>query len=149
MVNLFHISAAVRLGLHATLLLAQEPNRRRSIAELAETLKVSANHLAKVLTQLERNGLLNSRTGPGGGYILTRQPRAINLLAIYQALEVRLPVNHCPFFLPFCNGDRCPLGGFFKNTNQQVVAKLKNTTLADIKIKIGGKDEVKKKDNQN
>lgn len=148
MADLFNISDAARIGLHAVMLLARDPNRRWTIKELAQQLNCSAAHLAKVLVRLEHAGLIKGKTGPGGGYKLARKPKEINLLQVYQAIAGRLKINSCPFAVPVCRENGCPLGGFLKGISHQVIQRLRATTPADLKINIGGKDESKKKDNQ-
>ena len=55
-------------ALYAVLELARERERQVSAAEIAERYGVSANHLAKVLRDLGRAGLVESVRGAGGGY---------------------------------------------------------------------------------
>lgn len=148
MADIFNISDAARIGLHAVMLLAREPRRPRTIKGLAQQLNCSAAHLAKVLIRLEHAGLIIGKTGPGGGYTLARKAKEINLLQVYQAITGRLKITSCPFAVPVCTGSGCPLGRFFKMVNQQVGHQLMKTNLADLKTNIGGKIEGKKKYNQ-
>jgi hypothetical protein len=48
--------------------------------------KLLGRHLANVLTDLKRLGPVSSQKGRNGGYILSRPPAEINLLALYQGL---------------------------------------------------------------
>ncbi|MEO0069774.1 MAG: Rrf2 family transcriptional regulator [candidate division WOR-3 bacterium] len=148
MADLFNISDAARIGLHAAMLLAQEPRRRWTIKGLAQQLNCSAAHLAKVLVRLEHAGLIKGKTGPGGGYTLARKAKEINLLQVYQAIAGKLKLNSCPFAVPVCQENGCPLGKFLQGVTHQVVQRLKVTTLADLRINIGGKNADKKKGNQ-
>lgn len=138
MAELFNTPEAARLGLHAALILAHRPWERWTINRLAQTLGVSAAHLAKVLAQLEKAGLVKSKTGPTGGYLLARPAKEISLLAVYQAVVGTVEVNHCPFAIPICSGG-CPVGNFFLKTNRQLVRYLKTTSLAEVKINLEGK----------
>lgn len=146
MAELFNSVYAVRLGIHAALLLAG--NGRLTISELAQRLGCSAAHLAKVLGQLERAGIVHGKTGPGGGYQLARKPEAIPLLAIYETIAGKLTVDRCPFAIPVCTGDGCPLGPFFRRLNRQGISQLKNSSLKAIKIKPGVFNAAETKNNQ-
>lgn len=137
--NLFHVSEAANLALHAMALLAGTGDRLVPTRDLAERLKASAHHLAKVMADLERNGLVQGVRGPSGGYRLARPAERITLKAVFEAIEGPLRVGKCMFGMPVCGGRECILGGFFKDVNQQVADKLTNTMLSEIVLKMGGR----------
>jgi Rrf2 family protein len=66
--------------LHGTGELAQ-------IEHLAETEAVPANFLAQILLSLRDHGLISSRRGNRGGYVLARSPEEISLYDILMAVE--------------------------------------------------------------
>lgn len=55
--------------------------------ELAQREAVSANFLVQILNDLRRAGLIESRRGKAGGYLLPRPPESINLCEIVDAVE--------------------------------------------------------------
>lgn len=55
--------------------------------DLAKAEKLSSNFLVQILNDLRRAGLVASRRGKSGGYLLTRAPDAINLREITEAIE--------------------------------------------------------------
>ncbi len=56
------------IALLATLELARDPSRTLSAGEIADQFGISVNHLAKVLRDLGRAGLVEAVRGVGGGY---------------------------------------------------------------------------------
>jgi Rrf2 family protein len=62
------LQKATLFALFAVLELARDPGRQLSAAEIADTYNISANHLAKVLRDLGRAGLVEAVRGAGGGY---------------------------------------------------------------------------------
>ena len=58
--------------------------------ELAQREAVSANFLVQILNDLKRGGLITSRRGKAGGYLLDRAPESITLLEIVLAVEPTL-----------------------------------------------------------
>jgi len=58
--------------------------------ELAQREAVSANFLVQILNDLKRDGLIESKRGKSGGYLLARRPQEISLYEITQAVESNL-----------------------------------------------------------
>ncbi len=55
--------------------------------EIAQREAVSSNFLVQILNDLRRGGVIESRRGKAGGYLLARPPEAINLREIVDAVE--------------------------------------------------------------
>jgi Rrf2 family protein len=62
------LQKATLFALFAVLELARDPSRQVSAADIAGTYGISVNHLAKVLRDLGRAGLVEAVRGAGGGY---------------------------------------------------------------------------------
>ena len=62
------LQKATLFGLYSILELARDPMRQLSATDIAGIYGISANHLAKVLRDLGRAGLVASVRGAGGGY---------------------------------------------------------------------------------
>lgn len=63
------------------------------LEELAQREDVSANFLVQILNDLRRGGLVESRRGKAGGYLLARPPEGVSLLDIVEAVEPSLLAN--------------------------------------------------------
>lgn len=59
----------------------------RQIEELAASEALSPNYLVQILTTLRQAGLVVSRRGKNGGYLLARHPGNITLAEIAAAME--------------------------------------------------------------
>ncbi len=55
--------------------------------DLAQREAVSANFLVQILNDLRRGGMIDSRRGASGGYLLSRPASQINLRQIIEAVE--------------------------------------------------------------
>ena len=66
---------------------AADPDRQVVAAEVAQKYGVSVHHLAKVLRQLGRAGLLESSRGVGGGYRFVGNARRVTLLDVISIFE--------------------------------------------------------------
>jgi Rrf2 family transcriptional regulator, nitric oxide-sensitive transcriptional repressor len=69
---------------------------------IAQATRTPRGYLAKIMRRLVRAGLARSLRGPHGGFTLAREPRAISLWDIVEAVDparhVRTPrpAGHCP-----------------------------------------------------
>ena len=61
--------------------------RLAHIEELAKIEGVPANYLVQILSELRNGGLITSRRGKQGGYILSRSPEKITLYDIVKLIE--------------------------------------------------------------
>ena len=140
--RIVNVSEAAALGLHAMIHLANHDGQTVPVAEIAESLDASANHMSKVLQRLARAGLVRSLRGPAGGFALARPTDAITLLDVYEEIDGPLRSDACLFDLPVCEGRSCVLGGLLGRVTEQVRGYLAGTTLADLQRAVGGREAV-------
>jgi Rrf2 family protein len=81
------LQKATQFALYAVLELALDPDRQLSAADIAEKYGISNNHLAKVLRDLGRAGLVDSTRGVGGGYRFSGTSKRTTLLDIIELFE--------------------------------------------------------------
>lgn len=81
------LQKATRYGLYAVLELARDPERQISATDIAERYGLSTNHLAKVMRDLGRAGLVEAARGAGGGYRFVGNPRRTSLLDVVRLFE--------------------------------------------------------------
>ena len=58
-----------------------------SIDQLAEAEEIPAKYLAQILSDLRNGGLVESRRGKQGGYLLARDPKTISLKDLVSVVE--------------------------------------------------------------
>ena len=80
------------------------PNTFCGVSELARTTDSPQNYLGKLLLQLSRQGLVESRKGLGGGFRLARRPDDISLFDVMAAIEDVGRWTDCAFAGRTCNG---------------------------------------------
>jgi len=74
------------LALYSLVEFAGDPMRHISAAEIAQKYQVSPHHLAKVLAELARAGIVQSVRGVGGGYRFAANARRLTLLDVMSRL---------------------------------------------------------------
>ena len=84
---------ATRCAVFALAELAAEPRRAVSAGQIAGKYGLSLNHLAKVLTELARSGLVEAARGAGGGYRFVGDAHRTTLLEVAALFE---PVDTPP-----------------------------------------------------
>ena len=75
------------LALYSVLESASDPTRHIAAKEIAAKYGVSSHHLAKVLAELARSGIVESVRGAGGGYRFIGNARRLTLMDIIQMFE--------------------------------------------------------------
>ena len=81
------LQKATCFALFAVIELARDPGRQLSAAEIADKYGISAHHLAKVLRDLGRAGIVVAARGVGGGYRFAGNPRRLTLMDVIALFE--------------------------------------------------------------
>ena len=90
------LSKKSKYGLRALLALARRHSQEPVlISELAEQERIPKKFLELILLELKNNGILQSRKGKGGGYLLGRKPEAISLGEVIRVLDGPLAPLPC------------------------------------------------------
>jgi Rrf2 family protein len=66
-----------------------------TIKEIAERQDVSISYLEQLLNKLRKSELITSQKGPGGGYVINRQPKDISVGMILNSLEGPVAITQC------------------------------------------------------
>jgi Rrf2 family protein len=81
------LQTGTSLALVSVLEAAANPGRAVSAADIAEKYGVSIHHLAKVLRELARAGVVESARGVGGGYRFTGNAKRLTLMDVIERFE--------------------------------------------------------------
>lgn len=130
MSNILRISDAASIAIHTVYYLAVNNDNFYTTKEIATHLKVSENHLAKVMQRLAKADLVESVRGPKGGFKLGKACDSITLLDIYESIDGPLKPVNCLLGDSICDNN-CILGGLLVNLNTQVYDYFKLKKLSD------------------
>lgn len=98
-----------KYGLRAVTVLAREYGRGPVlIADLARNERIPRKFLELILLELKKKGLLVSKKGKGGGYLLSRPPATIMLGELIRALDGPLALLPCVSQTAYRRCDECP-----------------------------------------
>lgn len=102
------LSKKSKYGLKALLVLAEEAGRGPvPIAELAERQRLPRKFLEAILVELGRHGLVQSRKGRAGGYILGRRPDEITVGEVIRVLQGPLALVPCVSQTAYARCEEC------------------------------------------
>lgn len=97
-----------------------------SSQQIAESRNLSQPLVAKVLTVLSQAGFVHGSRGPGGGYRLAREPKAITLFEVVDLFEGHRDPSACPFGPGYCGtGEPCPLHNMLVGISDSAATQLK------------------------
>jgi Rrf2 family protein len=74
------------IAVHSLVLLAYRPEGMASSEEIAANVCTNPVRVRKVMSCLRKNGFVDTREGPGGGYKLYQRPEQITLADVYRSL---------------------------------------------------------------
>ena len=133
--GLMQISRRVDYGLRAVIYLSdQEPGKCSSIAEIAIHQGVPRKFLEKIIQDLVRGGLIQSKRGSAGGYKLARSAETISFCDVIEAIEGPISVNACMDHAVGCDQmPRCTMIGVWSEVQRSVTEVLSRTTIAALR----------------
>ena len=104
-----------------------------TIKEISEKQDVSVAYLEQILNKLRKAGLINSVKGPGGGYVLNREPGSISIGAILRELEGPVAITSCLDPREGClRVDGCVTHLLWKSLGEKIEGFLDTMTLKDL-----------------
>jgi Rrf2 family protein len=97
---------------------------------IAESSHLSLRFLQGIVSKLSKAGLLRTVPGAKGGITLAREPSAISILQIIEAVEGRINLMGCMEHPEHCgDSSQCSIMGVLHNAQGALTAALANTNL--------------------
>ena len=134
--NRVKVSTRGDYACRALLSLALHPGASpTSVRDIAERTGLPQPYLEQILLALKGAGLVRSKRGVGGGYVLTRPPEEITLAQIVSAVDGPIVVGD--FGEPHQNGacdheGQCVLLAIWADVGDRMRRLLEESTLADV-----------------
>jgi Rrf2 family protein len=113
------------------------------VADLADRQHLPKKFLEAILLELKRHGLLHSKKGRGGGYLLGRAPDAITVGQIIRVLEGPLALVPCVSQTAYmrceeCQDEKtCGVRLAMKDVRDATAEILDHMTLAGLNAQVG------------
>jgi Rrf2 family protein len=133
------LSRKAKYGLKAMLRLATtRESGPMLVSDLAATESIPKKFLEQILLELKHRGLLQSKKGKGGGYMLTRPSCAISMGEVIRALDGPIAPIPCVSQTAYvkcdeCEDERtCGIRMVMKRVRDATVEILESSNLADV-----------------
>ncbi len=128
------ISTKGRYGLRAMFELAKTwEHGRISIRQIAAQQELSEPYLEQIFPLLKSAGLVTSTRGAGGGYRLTKEPKAISVGSVLTALEGALAPADCVCGDADCeNARQCTAHAIWQRIYDGISAVVEGISLQDM-----------------
>jgi Rrf2 family nitric oxide-sensitive transcriptional repressor len=131
------LTAFTDYSLRVLIYLAHAPDGRSTIAEIAQSFRVSEHHLTKVVHLLGRHGILANTRGRGGGLALGRPAREISVAEVVRLAEGGdLPAecfDRTTSTCPIAGG--CELQSMLGEALEKFYAVLERHSVADLAVR--------------
>lgn len=136
------LTRKTKYGLNSLLYLAKRIDQGPVlIAALSSDEKIPQKFLEAILLDLKKHGILDSKKGKGGGYMLSKHPKDIKIGQIVRILDGPLAPVSCVSQTAYKKCDECRdenLCGIrlvMKDARDAIANILDNTSLEDVLLK--------------
>ncbi len=133
---IMQVSRKIDYALRAVIHLANEEASAGacSVAEIASRERIPRQFLEKIVQELIHKGLVRSRRGPHGGYVLARPAEDVSFRDVIEAVEGPISLNACVgdhaecFLIGTCGMERV-----WREGQRRVLDLFEKTTIADVR----------------
>jgi Rrf2 family iron-sulfur cluster assembly transcriptional regulator len=103
-----------------------------NLADVSARQNISLAYLEQLFARLRRQGLVASARGPGGGYLLGRDPVDISVSDVIQAVDESVDATRCGGQKNCQGQERCLTHDLWEELSQQITGFLSGISLADL-----------------
>ena len=107
------------------------------VKDIAKRQQIPIRYLEQIFHKLKKGNFIKSERGPGGGYVLTKDPRKITVGDIFKAVREETDIVPC-----VCDSvekrtlcgrkDQCVATSVWKEASQHIKNYLNSVTIADL-----------------
>ena len=103
-----------------------------SLADIAQRQDISLSYLEQLFSRLRKQTLVSSVRGPGGGYVLGRDARSIDIAQVVTAVDESLDTTACGG-AGNCHGDQpCLTHTLWRDLSNSIHDYLSSISLQDV-----------------
>jgi len=104
-----------------------------TLASISERQFISLSYLEQLFRKLRESGLVDSIRGPGGGYLLAKQPHEITISEIMHAVNETIQTTMCKEGETGCHrGSRCETHNLWQSLGLHINFFLDTVTIQNV-----------------
>ncbi len=128
--------------------LSGDPTRQSRITDISRRQRIPPAFLRKIVQILARTGLIHTVRGADGGVRLARDPAAITLRQVIEAVEGPMRLNRCLIRPRECPLDQiCPMHPVWRHIQDVVVRELDAVNFAQFRAaRLAGSNQTPRED---
>ncbi len=102
------------------------------IKQIAADEDISPEFLEQIFFRLKKSGIISSVRGPGGGFILERDPAEVSVREIFEAVGEGLEITPCTGEEDCDRADDCLVHDIWQEASEHIVSYFDKLTLRRI-----------------
>jgi len=133
---IMQVSRKVDYALRAVIHLADAEAAERicSVGEISSKERIPRQFLEKIVQELIHKGLVRSRRGPRGGYVLARPADKMTFRDVIEAVEGPIALNNCTGDHADCSLiGACGMERIWREGQRRVMDLFESTTIASVR----------------
>lgn len=128
-----HFSKTTEYAIRVLSYLHRYPLKAHSVSFLHKELDLPYKYLTKLMTELEKQGLVNASKGRNGGFSLANDANDIYLRDIIEAIGESMESNRCILGFEMCDATNpCALHNQWLEPKKNIENMLQTTSLASL-----------------
>jgi Rrf2 family iron-sulfur cluster assembly transcriptional regulator len=109
-----------------------EAGRPVTLTTISDRQDISLSYLEQLFSRLRKSGLVKSVRGPGGGYRLGLDPKAMSVSDIIRAVDEQIDATQCGGNENCHDEKRCMTHDLWTSLNYKILEYLESVTLAQL-----------------
>ncbi len=131
---------------YAVKILVELARRDRDIflssREIARAHEIPVTLVAQLVSQLQKNGLIESSRGAKGGIRLAADPRSLSLKQVVEIFDGQLGISRCLKSEGYCEKTGyCPLHEIWKKAQEKMLQELEETSILQLSKSFAARPE--------
>jgi Rrf2 family iron-sulfur cluster assembly transcriptional regulator len=107
----------------------------KSLNDVAKSQNINLAFLSQIFQDLKKNNIVKSIKGPGGGYVLTKDPSNLFLAEIFNAVNESANITVCKGGSSCMHKTKCSSHFFLEDLSNHLSEYLSSVTIATLSKK--------------
>ena len=131
------LTSKARYAVTAIIELASRKDKQPlALSLIAKNQNISLFYLEQIFSKLKKSSLVEAIKGPGGGYVLVKNPNEISIATIIKAIGEPIKMTRCTSKSKACNSlsskTKCKTHHLWQGLENKIYEYLDSITLQDL-----------------